>query len=156
MESRFEVYLHAILVVDNNSWKVPPEKCNKVYQFVKRTFGKYKSKVISINGKTDHVHILFKMNPEISLDELLKRVKLSSAWSVNHELKPKKLFAWENTYYAFTISGEEIGEQKDYLESQQDIHLSVSTDEELKKLIEEYELEFDGDDLTDINEDKYN
>jgi REP element-mobilizing transposase RayT len=114
------------------------------------------SKVLAINGLTDHVHILFKQNPSISLDELLKRVRLSSAWSLNNHLLPNKRFAWKNTYYAFTIGGEEIGEHKEYIESQEEIHLSLSTDEELQKLIEEYQLKYDGDKPEDLDEDAYN
>ena len=156
MHIHSEVYLHAILVVDENSWNLPPASLPSQYQFVRQSFENLSSKVLSINGLTDHVHILFKQNPSISLDELLKRVRLSSAWSLNNHLLPNKRFAWKNTYYAFTIGGEEIGEHKEYIESQEEIHLSLSTDEELQKLIEEYQLKYDGDKPEDLDEDAYN
>ena len=156
MHIHSEVYLHAILVVDENSWNLPPASLPSQYQFVRQSFENLSSKVLSINGLTDHVHILFKQNPYISLDELLKRVRLSSAWSLNNHLLPNKRFAWKNTYYAFTIGGEEIGEHKEYIESQEEIHLSLSTDEELQKLIEEYQLKYDGDKPEDLDEDAYN
>ena len=156
MHIHSEVYLHAILVVDENSWNLPPASLPSQYQFVRQSFENLSSKVLAINGLTDHVHILFKQNPSISLDELLKRVRLSSAWSLNNHLLPNKRFAWKNTYYAFTIGGEEIGEHKEYIESQEEIHLSLSTDEELQKLIEEYQLKYDGDKPEDLDEDAYN
>jgi hypothetical protein len=123
---------------------------------VKFSFENLESKVLGINGKTDHVHIVFKMNPNISLDELLKRVRLASSWKINNDLQSEERFAWENTYYAFTIGSEEIGEQIEYLAGQEEFHLTVSREEELEQLIEEYDLEYDGDDLIDITEDFYN
>jgi|GEM_PF-887639 len=156
MHIHSEVYLHAILVVDENSWKLPSAKLPSQFQFVRQSFENLSSKVLAINGLNDHVHILFKQNPSISLDELLKRVRLSSAWSLNNHLLPNKRFAWKNTYYAFTIGGEEIGEHKEYIECQEEIHLSLSTDEELQKLIEEYQLKYDEDKPEDLDEDAYN
>ncbi|MFP4620712.1 MAG: IS200/IS605 family transposase [Bacteroidales bacterium] len=156
MEIHSEVYLHAILVVDKYSWKLPRKKLFILFQYVRQSFEAHNSKVLAVNGNPDHVHILFKMHPEISLDELLKRIRLSSAWSVNNFLLPDKRFAWENNYYGFTISGEEIGKQREYIEHQEELHLSISTNEELNNLIKEYQLEYDGDYPEDLDEDAYN
>lgn len=50
MHIHFEVYLHAILIVDKNSWKLPQERFSSQFQYVRQSFENFNSKVLSINS----------------------------------------------------------------------------------------------------------
>jgi REP element-mobilizing transposase RayT len=43
----------------------------------------YNHKVIQINGKPDHIHILFGMRPTQSLSDLVKKIKADSSKWIN-------------------------------------------------------------------------
>src|SRR5688572_19306787 len=60
--------------------------------------------LLEIGGINDHVHILAKFKPAISMAEMLNKIKAnSSKWANDHKMKLRK-FGWQEGYSAFSVS----------------------------------------------------
>jgi REP element-mobilizing transposase RayT len=92
----------------------------------------------------DHLPILTSLHPSVSLADLVKDVKTSSAlWIKKESIFP--MFAhWQDGYAAFTHSKAEIDRLIEYIKGQEEHPRRTSFVEEYRKLLEEAGMEFDA------------
>jgi len=57
---------------------------------------------IEINGVSDHVHLLVKLRPTISVSDFLSKLKSNSSGWAKRQTRGR--FAWQSRYGAFTVS----------------------------------------------------
>src|SRR5882672_11418473 len=75
---------------------------------------------IEINGISDHVHLLVRLRPTISVSEFLSKLKSSSsAWAKRQTLGR---FAWQARYGAFTVSESQVEHVRRYIRNQEKHH----------------------------------
>src|SRR5262249_15534591 len=56
----------------------------------------------------DHVHLLVRLNPKISVSDFIGQVKGATAFRVNKELQPKFKLRWQEGYGALTLREDEL------------------------------------------------
>lgn len=85
---------------------------------------------IAVGGIADHVHLLARLSPAVSVAQLVKEVKGSTSHLVTHVLKPGEFFKWQGAYGAFTIRKSEVATVKRYVANQASQHAeNLLTDE---------------------------
>src|SRR5689334_1187387 len=97
---------------------------------------------IKIGGLLDHVHILSMISKKITVTKLLEQLKShSSAWM---KLQGPSLanFYWQNGYGAFSVSRWDVETVKRYIEAQAIHHQEKTFQEEYRKVLEEYQMEY--------------
>src|SRR5205085_5081854 len=57
----------------------------------------------AIGGTPDHVHVLCRVDPSISIVRLAAQVKGFSSWATRRHLGPAADFRWQAGYGAFTV-----------------------------------------------------
>lgn len=98
---------------------------------------------IEIGGIEDHIHILAKIKPSVSVSETLNKIKSNSSKWV-HDHKPADAsFAWQVGYAAFTVSESQVERVRQYIRSQEDHHRRQTFQEELVDLLERHGVEYD-------------
>jgi len=152
-EIRTELYLHAIFIVDAHKKLIVPKLQDKIYKLIEEAIERLNCSVLAIGGTENHVHLLFDLNPDISIEELLKTVKLSTQTEIRHSLNPS--FFWEDGYYVYSIGSEDIEAEKHKIKQEAIKHINLTLAEELQKLRDELQMN-ETDDLTDINENNFN
>jgi REP element-mobilizing transposase RayT len=61
---------------------------------------------IEINGMSEHVHLLVRIRPTISVSEFLSKLKSnSSRWA---RRRSQRRFGWQDEYGAFTVSESQV------------------------------------------------
>ena len=76
-----------------------------------------------INGTNDHVHILAKLRPTISVSEFLSKLKSgSSGWA---KRQTAGRFGWQARYGAFTVSESQVERVRKYIRNQEENHRKV-------------------------------
>ena len=95
---------------------------------------------IQIGGVEDHVHILCQLSKTLSIADLVRELKReSSKW-----LKPKIAeFQWQQVYGAFSVSPSHVDALKGYIRDQQEHHRTETFQDELRRLLRKYGVEFD-------------
>ena len=78
--------------------------------------------VVAIGGIADHVHLLVRLSPTISIADLVKQLKGSSAHLVTHKLVPGGFFKWQAGYGAVTVSPRHLDQVSNYIARQREHH----------------------------------
>jgi len=98
---------------------------------------------LEIGGTSDHIHILAKLKPAISVAEVLNKVKSnSSKWANDHKMKMRK-FGWQEGYAAFSVSESQVPAVAEYIRNQEEHHRMQSYQKEFVALLERHGIEYD-------------
>ena len=98
---------------------------------------------LEINGVADHVHLLIRVPPTVALAELLRALKANSSKWLNDTRFPRRTFAWQEGYAAFTVSQSQVGRVAAYVRNQEEHHRKMTFREELVALLERNGVEYD-------------
>lgn len=98
---------------------------------------------IAVGGHTDHVHLLFGLSRTQEISKIVEKLKTST--SIWLKKKNPKLadFHWQAGYAAFGISPNEIEMVSHYIRNQEAHHQSVNYQDEYRRLLREFDIEFD-------------
>ena len=75
--------------------------------------------LLEIGGMPDHVHLLAKLKPSISVSDMLKIVKSKSSKWLNEEKSRLRKFGWQDGYAAFSVSESSVKAVRQYIRNQQ-------------------------------------
>jgi REP element-mobilizing transposase RayT len=85
-----------------------------------------KCEALAVGGTSNHVHILVRLSPAVSVADLVKQVKGSTSHLVTHVIDPDGFFKWQGAYRAFTVSKSGVNKVKQYILNQKEHHKSDS------------------------------
>ena len=98
---------------------------------------------IAVRGTADHVHGLLSLRTDVSVAHAMNRWKsLSSGW-VNKTLSPRRRFAWQTGYAAFSVSESSRLRVVRYIERQVEHHRRQTFEEELIALLRRHRIDYD-------------
>ncbi len=75
-----------------------------------------------VNGMPDHVHVLFSLNPQKSIAEVIKQIKGSSSHSINDQNLISQKFTWQTGYAAYSLSESSLERVYQYIYIQKQHH----------------------------------
>lgn len=101
------------------------------------------SPALAINSVADHVHILFSLSKNRALADVVMEVKRGSSKWLKTKGAALAEFHWQNGYGAFSVSQSLVGEVTDYIAKQAEHHRRVTFQDELRKLLQRHEQDFD-------------
>ena len=93
-----------------------------------------------IGGVTDHVHLLFLLNPKKSIAEVVKQIKGGSSHAFNQAKLTTTPFAWQIGYGAFSVSESHVPRVRQYILNQEEHHRKLSFQEEYHRFMTHYGL----------------
>jgi len=97
---------------------------------------------IRVGGIEDHVHMLARFGRSITQAEWIKELKrVSNGW-----LKTEaglRHFQWQAGYADFSVSASQVETVKQYIENQKEHHRQMSYQDEVRKFLRQYSLEWD-------------
>ena len=102
-----------------------------------------KGKAYSINGTSDHVHMLISLPPVVSISEALRFLKSNSSGWVHDKWSGRKSFAWQLGHGAFSVSKSNVPEVLKYLNNQETHHRRVTFKEEFIDFLSKQGIEYD-------------
>ena len=96
-----------------------------------------------IGGVEDHVHLLFAHSRTATVADVIKEVKrASSAW-MKTNVSPCPDFAWQSGYGVFSIGHSQMDKVRSYIANQEEHHRKMSFQEEYRRLLERYNINYD-------------
>jgi putative transposase len=91
----------------------------------------------AIGGTTDHVHLLARLHPSISVARLVAEVKGFSSYAVTYGLVHGSRFRWQSGYGAFSVSYDDLPAVETYIRNQKRHHELRATEPELESIDQE-------------------
>jgi REP element-mobilizing transposase RayT len=119
------------------TWKV------ELYKYITGIVQNNKSKMLSINGMPDHIHIFIGYKPTIPIPDLVKDIKVASSLWINERKLVKGKFNWQEGYGAFSYRLRDIDEICEYIQNQELHHQSKTFREEYIGLLKDFDIAYD-------------
>jgi putative transposase len=97
---------------------------------------------LEIGGVADHIHLLVKFKPTLSISDAVRDIKANSSKWLNERTKLYK-FGWQDGFGAFTVSESQVERIAAYIRNQKAHHLKETFQEELLELLKLNRVEYD-------------
>lgn len=94
----------------------------------------------NVNGYDDHVHCLLSLAKDQTISHVAQLIKGESSFWINKNKLTKEKFAWQDDYYAVSVSESNLLKVANYINNQEIHHASQSFSDELNELIEKHNL----------------
>lgn len=96
----------------------------------------------AVGGTRDHVHILIGLRATHRLGDVVREIKVASSKWIHDEID-HKLFSWQKGYGAFTVSGSQIENVKNYILRQEFHHRNKGFQDEYIGMLKQAKVEYD-------------
>lgn len=98
---------------------------------------------VEINSEPDHAHLLFLASRTETLSDVVRQLKTGSNLWLQEQRPEFSHFHWQNGYGAFSVSQSGVEEVRDYIRRQREHHRVMTFQDEYRKFLARYEIEFD-------------
>ena len=136
-------YIHLIFSIKYRENTIKVQDLPVLYSYLSGILNNINSPSICIGGTTNHIHILCTLDKSIALSKMVEEIKRSSSKWIKQLDRSYQKFAWQDGYGAFSVSQSKVDIVRTYILNQEEHHKRLSYTDELKKFLEEYEVEFD-------------
>jgi REP-associated tyrosine transposase len=138
-----QMYVHLVFAVYKRENILSKRIRPRIFEYMSGIITSLKHKSIIVNGVTDHVHILYGMNPTVSVSDTVHDLKRSTSLFINQNKLVPGRFSWQEGYGGFTYSRSQIEDVYKYIENQEEHHTKKTFREEYLSMLEKAEIEFD-------------
>src|SRR5205814_436203 len=115
---------------------------DELYDYIGGIIRGLKGTQLEIGGVADHIHILAKFKPTLSLSDAVRDIKANSSKWLNEKSRIYK-FGWQDGFAAFTVSESQVEKVTRYIQNQKTHHRRVTFQEELLALLKKNRIEFE-------------
>jgi putative transposase len=92
----------------------------------------------AVNGYTDHLHCLVSLGKDQSIAKVSQLIKGESSFWINKSGLIPDNFAWQDDYFAVSVSESLIESVTRYIKNQEKHHQKNSFDDEVNEFLEKY------------------
>ncbi|MDO8896705.1 MAG: IS200/IS605 family transposase [Bacteroidales bacterium] len=138
-----QIHIQAVFAVRNRECLISKHWRDHLYQYITGIIRKNNHKLLIINGRPDHLHILFGRRPTQSISDLLQDNKGSSSIWINDNKLVQGNFSWQEGYGAFSYSKSELPNVIEYIKNQQQHHHKKAFTEEYIELLNDFQIDYD-------------
>jgi putative transposase len=143
-QSLTQIYVHLVFSTQGRRpFLQDPIVRGRMHGYLQGICEKQKSPSIAVGGVEDHVHIACRLGKTMDVSELIKALKHGSSIWIKSEFENQKLFYWQNGYGAFSVSPSHVPALKEYIHNQEEHHRHESFQDEFRRLLKIYEVEYD-------------
>src|SRR5262249_863868 len=143
-QSLAQIYLHLVFSTqDRRPFLQDPTIREKMHAYIKGICKKQDCPWLAVGGVEDHVHVACRLSKTITIAALVKELKQGSSIWVKSEFKGMSAFHWQHGYGAFSVSPSHWPALARYIEGQEEHHRRESFQDELRRLLRKYNVEFD-------------
>lgn len=140
-KSLAQLYVHLVFSTKGREPRVTQLIQPGLYAYLAGTLNAMACPVLCVGGMPDHAHVLFRLARTVALSEAVKAVKVESSKWMKEEGGVGE-FAWQAGYGAFSVSALQVEVVTNYIRNQEQHHQKRSFQEEFRKLLEVYQLEY--------------
>lgn len=138
-----QIHIHFVFAVKYRDGIIQSSWKDELYKYITGIVQKNTHKMISINGMSDHIHILIGIRPIQSISDLMQDVKGGSSKWINEKKFTEAKFEWQEGYGAFSYSKSQVKEVTAYIENQELHHKKRTFREEYLDFLQKFEIDYD-------------
>lgn len=147
-----QIYIQTVFAVSNRLSLIRPEFKEDLYKYISGIVRNNGQKLISINGMSDHIHILIGLKPAMALADLVRDIKADSSNFINKKKWVRGKFSWQEGYGAFSYGHSQLDTIIRYIQNQEKHHRRRSFRDEYLTWLKKYEIAFKDEYVFDFIE----
>jgi REP element-mobilizing transposase RayT len=138
-----QLLYHIIFGTQHRENLIDPELRQDLYPFIGGLVRSVRCTLLAVGGMQDHVHLLVRARPTVSLSDLLRVIKANSSRWVHERSAMPRRFGWQEGYGAFSVSGSAAADVCRYIQRQEEHHRRRTFEAEWVTLLKRHGIEFD-------------
>ena len=138
-----QIYSQTVFAVEGRLSLIRPEFKEDLYKYIAGIVTNQGQKLISINGMSDHVHILIGLRPAMALADLVREIKADSTNFINKKKWVRGRFSWQEGYGAFSYGHSQLDAIIRYIQNQEKHHRRRSFKDEYLAWLKKFEIPFE-------------
>ena len=115
----------------------------ELFAYIGGVLRKHQSVLLAANGTANHIHLLISLSKNIALSDLLRELKKASSYWIKTKDAKFKSFQWQAGFGAFSIGQSQLETVKQYIANQKEHHKIELFEDEYRKFLQKYEIDFD-------------
>ena len=136
--SFIKIWVHIVWATYNRNPYLNDKIRNKIFYHIKEYASQKKIHLDHINGYYDHVHSLVSLKADQNIATIANLLKGESSHWINKNRLVIPKFAWQDEYYAASVSESQIEKVRKYIRNQEKHHKTISSQEEHKEFVKEF------------------
>ncbi len=142
-QSLSSILIHLIFSTKNREPFILPEIESELHPYMAKIFRALRSPALAIDGTSDQVHTLFSLSRVVTIADIVEEVKTESSKWMKTKGQEFKNFHWQSGYGAFSIGQSQAARVQRYIQSQKQHHRRVKFQDEFRKFLKKYQIEYD-------------
>jgi len=138
-----QIFIQTVFAVNCRLSLIRPEFKEELYKYMTGIVRNNGQKLISINGISDHVHILIGLKPAMALADLVRDIKADSSNFINEKKWVRGRFSWQEGYGAFSYGHSQLDTIIRYIQNQEQHHRRRSFKDEYLTWLKKFEIPFE-------------
>ena len=138
-----KIYVHIVFTTKNRKELILSEIERELFAYVGGILRKHQSVLLAANGTTNHIHLLISLSKNIALSDLLRELKKASSSWIKTKDPRFNSFQWQAGFGAFSIGQSQVDMVKQYIARQKEHHSTEGFEDEYRKFLRKYEVDFD-------------
>lgn len=140
LSSYAQNHVHLVFSTKGRLKTISKDMQSRLWRYIAAICKNNAMTVFAVGGMADHIHILFRLPPAISLVRAVTLIKSnSSKWMK----ETKKTFAWQEGYGAFSVSSSNVSAVIRYIDRQEFQHKKKGFEEEFIALLKKHGVDYD-------------
>lgn len=136
-----KLYAHCVFTPKGRNSLMKNSLREKIQKYIYGVIKEKKCNPIAINGTEDHLHILVGFTPTISISDLIRDIKRSSALYINENHLSFYKFNWQEGFGAFTVGYRELDKVYKYVLNQEIHHNTQNFRDEYRQILTDEGIE---------------
>jgi len=135
--------VHLIFSTKNRQPLISEEVQSCLHRYMTGIFRDLGSPVLCVNSVPDHIHILFNLNKNRALADVIMEIKRGTSKWIKTQGPLLRRFNWQSGYGAFSVSQSAVAQVTRYIVEQPKHHRKKTFQEEFCAFLRRYDIEFD-------------
>ena len=142
-QSLSSILVHLVFSTKNREPFITPQIESELHPYMAKIFRAMKSPSLTIDGTSDHLHILFSLGRVMKIADLVEEVKTESSKWIKTKGPEFRHFHWQKGYGAFSIGQSQVSALKRYIARQKIHHQRITFQAEYRKFLKSYGIDYD-------------
>ncbi|MCJ7716987.1 MAG: IS200/IS605 family transposase [Anaerolineales bacterium] len=133
-----KTYIHFVFSTKNREpFLNSPALRSKVWNHIRENAKEKGIFIDFINGYSDHCHCLISLSADQTMSKVMQLVKGESSFWINKNKLCQTRFAWQDEYFAVSVSESALKRVRNYIKNQEEHHRKHTFEEEYDVFIKE-------------------
>ncbi|MBN1184862.1 MAG: IS200/IS605 family transposase [Bacteroidales bacterium] len=130
------IWIHSVFSTKNREHFLIKHIRNEVFQHIQKNAKEKDIWLNTLGGYSDHIHCLVSLGRDQSISKVAQLIKGESSFWINKVKLTESKFAWQDDFWAVSVSESHTEKVRDYIKNQEIHHKTSTFTEEIDEFME--------------------